>query len=67
MGLSATYAMDAVSLTAYYRQQETSATNTDTYTGMGASYSLGGGATLAGGIADADGLARADLGVNFSF
>lgn len=67
MGLSATYAMDAISLTAYYRQQETSATNTDTYTGIGASYSLGGGATLAGGIADADGLARADLGVTFSF
>jgi outer membrane protein OmpU len=67
MGVSATYSMDAVSLTGYYRQQETSATTTATFTGIGGSYSLGGGATLAGGVADADGLARADLGVTFSF
>jgi outer membrane protein OmpU len=67
MGLSATYAMDAVSLTAYYREQETSDTDTATFTGIGAAYTLGGGATLAGGVADNNGLARADLGVNFSF
>ena len=66
-GLSATYAMDAVSLTVYARQQETSDTDTAYFQGVGASYSLGGGATLAGGIANADGLTKADLGVNFSF
>jgi outer membrane protein OmpU len=66
-GLSATYAMDAVSVTGFYRQEETSATNTAYFQGIGASYSLGGGATLAGGIVNNDGLTKADLGVNFSF
>ena len=67
MGLSATYAMDAVSVTGYIRQQEVSDDETASFSGIGASYSLGGGATLAGGIANADGLTKADLGVNFSF
>jgi outer membrane protein OmpU len=66
-GLSATYAMDAISITGFYRQEETSATNTAYFQGIGASYSLGGGATLAGGIVNNDGLTKADLGVNFSF
>jgi len=66
-GVSATYAMDAVSLTAFLRTAELSDTDTGVYTGIGASYSLGGGATLAGGIANNDGQTKADLGVNFSF
>ena len=66
-GLSASYSADALSLTVYARQQETSATDTAYFQGIGASYSLGGGATLAGGIANADGATKADLGVNFSF
>ena len=66
-GVSASYAMDAITVTGFYRQEETSATNTAYFQGIGASYSLGGGATLAGGIANADGLTKADLGVNFSF
>jgi len=66
-GLSATYAMDAVSLTGFVRQQDVSATDTAYFQGVGASYALGGGATLAGGIVNADGLTKADLGVNFSF
>jgi outer membrane protein OmpU len=66
-GLSATYAMDAVSLTGFVRQQDVSATDTAYFQGVGASYALGGGATLAGGIVNADGLTNADLGVNFSF
>ncbi|OYU20043.1 MAG: hypothetical protein CFE34_02205 [Rhodobacteraceae bacterium PARR1] len=66
-GLSAVYTMDAISVTGFYRQAETSATNTAYFQGIGASYSLGGGATLAGGIVNNDGLTKADLGVNFSF
>ena len=66
-GLSASYTMDAITVTGFYRQEETSATNTAYFQGIGASYSLGGGATLAGGIVNNDGLTKADLGVNFSF
>ncbi len=66
-GLSATYAMDAISVTGFYRQQETSATNTAYFQGIGAAYELGGDATLAGGVVNNDGLTKADLGVTFSF
>jgi outer membrane protein OmpU len=66
-GLSASYAMDAITVTGFYRQAEVTATNTAYFQGIGASYSLGGGATLAGGIVNNDGLTKADLGVNFSF
>lgn len=66
-GVSATYAMDAVSLTGFLRVADKTATDTAVFTGIGASYSLGGGATLAGGIANNDGETKADLGVNFSF
>jgi len=68
-GVSATYAMDAVSLTGFLRVADsaTDAEDTEVYSGIGASYSLGGGATLAAGVANADGLTKADLGVNFSF
>jgi len=66
-GVSATYAMDAISVTGFLRVADLTATDTGVYTGIGASYSLGGGATLAGGIANNDGQTKADLGVNFSF
>lgn len=66
-GVSATYALDAVSITGFLRVADLTATDTGVYTGIGASYSLGGGATLAGGIANNDGQTKADLGVNFSF
>jgi outer membrane protein OmpU len=66
-GLSATYAMDAISVTGFYRQEETSATNTAYFQGIGAAYSLGGGASLAGGVVNNDGRTKADLGVTFKF
>jgi outer membrane protein OmpU len=66
-GVSATYAIDAISVTGFLRVADLTATDTGVYTGIGASYSLGGGATLAGGIANNDGQTKADLGVNFSF
>jgi len=66
-GLSASYAMDAVTVTGFLRVADLTATDTGVYTGIGASYSLGGGATLAGGLVNNDGQTKADLGVNFSF
>ena len=66
-GVSATYAMDAISVTGFYRQEDVTAANTAYFQGIGASYSLGGGATLAGGVVNNDGLTKADLGVTFKF
>jgi len=65
-GVGVSYAMDALSLSAFYRATDTAGVEAD-YIGVGAGYDLGGGASLAGGIVDADGTTKADLGVNFAF
>ena len=65
-GLSAVYEMDALKVSAFYKEEDLGAVNRDFF-GLGASYDLGGGASVAGGVVDADGNTLADLGVNFSF
>ncbi|MDO9639024.1 MAG: porin [Pseudotabrizicola sp.] len=72
-GISAKYSMDALSVTAFHRVAETGVRK-DKFTGIGASYALGGGASVVGGLVDVNyGLGgpvdqtRADLGLSFSF
>ena len=69
--VSASYTMDALTMTAFTRSVD-NVTGVDLdYTGVGVSYNMGGGATLAAGYVDggADGqnLDTWDLGINFSF
>jgi outer membrane protein OmpU len=64
---SASYSINGVTLTGFYREVENLVTANNTYTGIGASYDLGGGATLAGGIVDQDGTNRMDLGLKLAF
>ena len=79
-GLSADYAMDAVTIGGFWRRDEYKSDWIDAAGndyddqefdsfGIGAEYDLGGGATLAGGIIDTDYLddTVADLGVRFTF
>ena len=70
-GVSATYTMNGVTMTAFTRAVDNVSTADLDYTGVGLSYALGGGATLAAGYVDggADGLNLDtwDLGINFSF
>lgn len=72
-GVSATYKMDALGLTAFHRVAELGIRK-DKFTGIGASYDLGGGASVVGGLVDVNrGIGggadetRADLGLNFAF
>lgn len=72
-GISAKYSMDALTVTGFHRIAEIG-TVKDKYTGIGASYALGGGASVVGGLVDVNyGAAgsvdqtRADLGLSFSF
>lgn len=70
-GISATYKMDALGLTAFHRVAELGLAKSK-FTGIGASYDLGGGASVVGGLVDVNpnvgsGETRADLGLNFSF
>ncbi|MBF9056289.1 porin [Rhodobacterales bacterium HKCCA1065] len=69
--VSASYTMDALTMTAFTRTVD-NVTGVDLdYTGVGVSYDMGGSATLAAGYVDggADGqnLDTWDLGINFSF
>ena len=64
-GLSASYTVDALTVTVAY--SDTDAAATDSSQGVGFAYNLGGGATLAGGIGEVDNLSRADIGMTFSF
>jgi outer membrane protein OmpU len=64
--VSVSYAVDAVTMTAYTRDVKTSGIATATYTGFGVSYDLG-GAKLVAGTVDANGTQVSDLGVSFSF
>ena len=79
-GLSADYAMDAVTIGGFWRRDEYKSDWIDAAGndyddqefdsfGIGAEYDLGGGATLAGGIIDTDYLddTVADFGIKFSF
>lgn len=70
-GLGASYSMDAITASAFYRVTDVAGFKINVY-GVGASYSLGGGATLAGGISKAEDDVgnlgtRADLGLTFTF
>ena len=72
-GISATYKMDALGLTAFHRVADGGLEEQKVkYTGIGASYDLGGGASVVGGIVDVNpqfgsGETRADLGLSFAF
>ena len=63
IAVSASYSVDAVTGTVYYRQ---AGDETDNY-GVGISYDLGGGASLAAGFASLNEATQYDLGFNFSF
>jgi outer membrane protein OmpU len=65
-GLSLSYAMDAMSVTAYTRTESTSGATDKDYSGVGFTYNLG-GATLKAGFVDANDISIMDFGVNFSF
>jgi outer membrane protein OmpU len=65
-GLSITYAMDAMSVTAFTRTESTSGSLDKDYSGVGFSYDLG-GATLKAGFVDANDISVMDFGLNFSF
>jgi outer membrane protein OmpU len=65
-GLSLSYAMDAMSVTAYTRTESTSGVADKDYSGVGFTYNMG-GATLKAGFVDANDISIMDFGVNFSF
>lgn len=65
-GLSITYAMDAMSVTAFTRTESKSGSVDKDYSGVGFTYDLG-GATLKAGFVDANDISVMDFGVNFSF
>ena len=65
-GLSISYAMDAMSVTAYTRTESTSGVADKDYSGVGFTYNMG-GATLKAGFVDANDISVMDFGVNFSF
>jgi len=65
-GLSVSYAMDAMSVTAFTRTQSTSGVADKDYSGVGFTYNLG-GATVKAGFVDANDISVMDFGVNFSF
>jgi outer membrane protein OmpU len=65
-GLSLSYAMDAMSVTAFTRTESTSGVADKDYSGVGFTYNMG-GATLKAGFVDANDISVMDFGVNFSF
>jgi outer membrane protein OmpU len=65
-GLSISYAMDAMSVTAYTRTESTAGATDKDYSGVGFTYNLG-GATLKAGFVDANDISIMDFGINFSF
>ena len=65
-GLSLSYAMDAMSVTAFTRTESTSGVADKDYSGVGFTYNLG-GATVKAGFVDADDISIMDFGINFSF
>ena len=65
-GVSISYAMDAMSVTAYTKTVSTTGKADLDYTGIGFSYDMG-GATLKAGMVDDNNITSMDLGVSFSF
>jgi outer membrane protein OmpU len=65
-GLSISYAMDAMTVTAFTRTESTSGVLDKDYSGVGFTYDMG-GATLKAGFVDADNISIMDFGINFSF
>jgi len=64
-GLSASYTMDAITLTAAF--SNTDAVGVESSSGVGVSYDLGGGASVAAVFGSVDGESRSDIGMNFKF
>lgn len=65
-GMSISYAMDAMSVTAFTRTESTSGSVDKDYSGFGFAYDMG-GVTLKAGVVDAEDISYADFGVSFSF
>ena len=65
-GLSISYAMDAMSVTAFTRTESTSGVADKDYSGVGFTYNMG-GATLKAGFVDRNDISIMDFGLNFSF
>ena len=65
-GVSISYAMDAMSVTAFTRTESTSGSVDKDYSGFGFAYDMG-GVTLKAGVVDAEDINYADFGVSFSF
>jgi outer membrane protein OmpU len=65
-GVSISYAMDAMSVTAFTRTESTSGVVDKDYSGVGFTYNMG-GATLKAGFVDANDISVMDFGINFSF
>ena len=65
-GLSISYAMDAMSVTAFTKTESTSGVADKDYSGVGFTYNLG-GATLKAGFVDNNDISIMDFGLNFSF
>jgi len=64
-GLSASYTMDAITVTAAF--SNTDEVGVKSSSGVGVSYDLGGGASVAAGFGSVNGLSRSDIGMNFEF
>ena len=65
-GMSISYAMDAMSVTAFTRTEATAGKADKDYSGFGFAYDMG-GVTLKAGVVDANDISYADFGVSFSF
>ena len=65
-GFSISYAMDAVSVTAYSKTISTVGSADQDFTGIGFTYDMG-GATLKAGMVDDNNISSMDLGISFSF
>jgi outer membrane protein OmpU len=65
-GLSISYAMDSLTVTAFTRTEETQGVADKDYSGVGFAYNMG-GATLKAGFVDNNNISVMDFGLNFSF
>jgi len=65
-GVSISYAMDGMSVTAYTKTVSTTGAADMDYTGLGLTYDMG-GATLKAGMVDNNKISVMDIGISFSF
>jgi outer membrane protein OmpU len=65
-GFSISYAMDAMTVTAYSKTVSTLGAADQDFTGLGFTYDMG-GATLKAGMVDDNNITSMDLGISFSF